>query len=140
MAARDWRSGQSLNGEPTLRYPAPPSVSPDGRHVAYVAGGRLAIGRWNGVARLVARFTLKCRVLSWSDDSTRLLVPCGQSVEQWTGSGRLIRSPVSLGTPFWAPRSHSNLLFFRHGLLRVWRPGRPAEQIVRDAYPVSAYR
>jgi hypothetical protein len=125
VTALNWTSGHPERQLPSA-FPSRPQPAPDGLRVAGIAGSWLWLGTWGGPIRAIQlgreQGQRSCLSPLWSDDSSRLLLRCGDELRVWTMSGRLMvsRAVSSVGRLAWAPHSHEAVLFSRGHDLRLW--------------------
>jgi hypothetical protein len=136
VSLRSWTTGRvSMSGEE--RYRSAPLPAPDGKHVAYLLDGKVYLGSWGGSARQAAPIPSHCRLRSWSDDSTRLLLACGTDLRVLPVAGGPARQVAVPSNATWVPGSNTDLLFFRGGDLWRWTPPSHVFRIVHTADPLQ---
>lgn len=131
---RSWRAGVIMNPN-VATAPEQPFVSPNEDRIAFIAHGALDVATWSGPPTRIAVVPTGCRLISWSDSGSALLLRCGATARIVALSGRIFTLHRAAGTVTWAPESSDTLLVFRNGSLWRWTPGRKPTIIVSSALP-----
>ncbi|GAC1445553.1 MAG: hypothetical protein NVSMB52_07030 [Chloroflexota bacterium] len=138
IRSRAWATGV-LNSEGHVPYSAVPVPAPDGKSVAFASRGSLYVGTWLHGVHVASHVASSCRLVEWSDDSSRLLLTCGGTVQERTVQGRLVARGTLRARVFWAPGSNTDLLFFKHHSLWRWTPPANVREIASNAQPIGAH-
>jgi photosystem II stability/assembly factor-like uncharacterized protein len=139
ITTRTWVSG-APTATSAARFSHRPLIAPDGQAVGMVSAGRLQIGWWRQGIRSIVPVRSTCRTTHWADDSSRLLLTCGSTVQVRTRAGRLLGHAHLPSDAVWVPGSHQAILFFRNGSLFRWTLHGHLQRLVTPAEPIGATR